>query len=163
MRVWRIYDHGAVYALLTNFDPLDGQGAALYPGRWNQAGVRMVYTSASPELAMLELLTKLTPAAFGVRIAVEIDVPDDPPVQDAAPMMLGHLLRGEDRDTQSYGSQWASQRQSLSLKVPAAVLPISSNYLLNPLHPQARRLKIVRQLEVSMDPRLIGSFRAKSE
>ena len=149
MRVWRIYDHKAAYALLPAF--IDGQGAALYPGRWNQVGVRMVYTSGSPELAMLELLTKLNPAAFGVRMAVEIDVPD------AAPVMLGHLLRSEDSDTQSYGSTWVLSGQSLSLKVPAAVLPISSNYLLNPLHPQARRLSVVRQIEVSMDPRLVST------
>ena len=162
MRVWRIYDHRAAYALLPAFSPLDGQGAALYPGRWNQVGVRMVYTSGSPELAMLEILTKLNPAAFGVRLALEIDVPDDAPMQDAAPVMLQHLLRGEDSDTQSYGSQWALSGQSLSLKVPAAVLPVSSNYLLNPLHPQARRLRVVRQVEVSMDPRL-ASIGAKSE
>ena len=117
----------------------------------------MIYTSGSPELAMLELLTKLNPAAFGVRMAVEIDVPDDAPVQDAAPVMLGHLLRGEDSDTQSYGSQWVLSGQSLSLKVPAAVLPISSNYLLNPLHPQARRLRVIRQIEVSVDPRLVST------
>ena len=163
MRVWRIYDHQAAYALLPTFSPLDGQGAALYPGRWNQVGVRMVYTSGSPELAMLELLTKLNPATFGVRTAVEIDVPDDAPMQDATPTMLEQLLRGTDRDTQSYGSRWVLGEQSLSLKVPAAVLPISSNYLLNPLHPQARQLKIVRQIEVSMDPRLVSSLGTKSE
>ena len=122
----------------------------------------MVYTSGSPELAMLEILTKLNPAAFGVRLALEIDVPDDAPMQDAAPVMLQHLLRGEDSDTQSYGSQWALSGQSLSLKVPAAVLPVSSNYLLNPLHPQARRLRVVRQVEVSMDPRL-ASIGAESK
>lgn len=158
MRVWRIYDPEAAYALLPNFDPLDGQGAALYPGRWNKVGVRMVYTSQSPELAMLELLTKLNPSAFGVRMAVEIDVPDDVRVQDAAPTVLGHLLRGEESDTRSYGSDWAARGQSLALKVPSAVLPVSSNYLINPLHPQAQRLRVVRQVEVGMDPRLVRSM-----
>ncbi len=154
MRVWRIYDYEAAYALLPNFDPLDGQGATLYPGRWNQVGVRMLYTSQTPELAMLELLTKLNPSAFGVRMAVEVEVPDDALVQDAAPTMLGYLLRGEDSDTQAYGSGWAARGQSLVLKVPSAVLPVSSNYLINPLHKQAQRLRVVRQVEVSVDPRL---------
>lgn len=117
----------------------------------------MVYTSQSPELAMLELLTKLNPSAFGVRMAVEIDVPDDARVQDAAPAMLGHLLRGEESDTQSYGSDWAAKGKSLVLKVPSAVLPVSNNYLINPLHSQAQRLKVVRQVEVGMDPRLVQS------
>ena len=158
MRVWRIYDPEAAHALLPNFNPLDGQGAALYPGRWNKVGVRMVYTSQSPELAMLELLTKLSPSAFGVRMAVEIHVPEDVRVQDAAPAVLGHLLHREESDTQSYGSDWAAKGQSLVLKVPSAVLPVSSNYLINPLHPQAQRLRVVRQVEVGMDPRLVRSM-----
>lgn len=107
---------------------------------------------------MLELLTKLNPAAFGVRLAIEIDVPDDARVQDAAPAMLGHLLRGEEGDTQTYGSGWVARGQSLVLKVPSAVLPVSSNYLLNPLHPQAQALRVVRQVEVSMDPRLVRAL-----
>jgi len=115
----------------------------------------MVYTFQSPELAMLEILTKLNPSAFGVRMAVEVEVPDDAPVQDAAPAMLGHLMGGEDSDTRTYGSDWAVKGQSLVLKVPSAVLPVSSNYLINPLHPQAKRLRVVRQVEVSMDPRLV--------
>lgn len=158
MRLWRIYDPEAAYALLPNFDPLDGQGAALFPGRWNKAGVRLLYISKSPELAMLELLTKLNPAAFGVRLAAEIDVPNDARVQDAIPVMLGHLLRGEESDTQTYGSSWVAREQSLVLKVPLAVLPYQVNYLFNPLHPQAKELRIVRQVEVSMNLRLVRSL-----
>lgn len=160
MRVWRIYDPDAAYALLPHFDPLDGQGAALYPGRWNKVGVRMVYTSQSPELAMLELLTKLNPSAFGVRIAVEIEVPDDARVQDAVPAMLGHLLRGETGDTQAYGSDWTAKGRNLVLKVPSAVLPVSSNYLINPLHSQAKQLRVVRQVEVGMDLRIVRNVRS---
>lgn len=154
MRVWRIYDPEAAFALQPNFDPLDGQGAALYPGRWNSVGVRMLYTSQSPELAMLELLTKMNTASFGIRLAIEIEVPEDARVHDAAPAVIGQLFRGESTQTQHYGSDWATKRQSLVLKVPSAVVPVSSNYLINPLHPQAKDLKIVRQVEVSIDPRL---------
>ena len=158
MRVWRIYDHQAAYALLPNFDPLDGQGAALYPGRWNQLGIRMIYTSQSPELAMLELLTKLNPSAFGVRTAIEIELPDEARVRSAAPEMLERLLGGEESDTRAYGSEWVGRGDSPVLEVPSAVLPISSNYLINPLHPQAKRLSIIRRVEVGMDPRLIRNI-----
>ncbi len=151
-----MYDHRASYARQSGFDPLDGHGSALYPGRWNAVGVRMVYASQTPELAMLELLTKLTPATFGRRMAIEIDVPDDTRIEDAAPPMIEHLLRSEDDDTQAFGSAWVAQVRSLVLRVPAAVLPISSNYLLNPLHPEAHRLRILRQVEVTMDPRLLA-------
>jgi RES domain-containing protein len=153
VRIWRIYDHRARHALQSGFDPLDGRGAALYPGRWNALGVRMVYTSQSPELAMLELLTKLTPATFGRRMAIEIDVPEGTRIEDAGPPMIEHLLRGEDGDTQDFGSAWVAEVRSLLLRVPAAVLPISFNYLVNPLHPEASALEILRHVEVTMDPR----------
>lgn len=155
MVVWRIYDHRAAYALQPNFDPLDGQGAALHPGRWNRAGLPMVYTSQTPELAMLELLTKLTATTFGVRMAVEIEVPAGARVEDATPSVLEMLLRGHDDDLQEVGSSWALSGRSLVLKVPAAVLPVSFNYLLNPAHPQAKQLRVLRQVQVALDPRLV--------
>lgn len=161
MRVWRLFDYRTSYALHPNFDPLDGQGAALYPGRWNQRGVRLLYTSQSPELAMLELLTKLTPATFGTRLALEIALPQETQVQDATPVMLEHLLRGENDDTQIYGSSWVAEARTLVLKVPSAVLPVSFNYLINPAHPQAKQLEILRQVEVSLDSRLVRSFHAE--
>ncbi len=155
MVVWRIYDHTAAYALQPTFDPLDGQGAALYPGRWNRAGLLMVYTSQTPELAMLELLTKVTPATFGVRMAVEIALPATARVEDATPVALELLLRGQDDDLRNVGSSWALAGRSLALKVPSAALPVSFNYLLNPAHPHARGLTVLRQVQVSLDPRLL--------
>jgi len=155
MRVWRIYDHQAAHALQPAFDPLDGHGAALYPGRWNRPGVPLVYTSQSPELAMLELLTKVTPATFGVRMAVEIELPADARVEDATSKVLETLLRGAEQDLRELGSSWAVAGRSLALAVPSAVMPLSRNYLLNPAHPQAKALRVVRQVPVSVDPRLL--------
>lgn len=155
MRVWRIYDPRAAYALRPGFDPLDGQGAALYPGRWNERGVRMLYTAQSPELAMLELLAKIPPRAFGRRTAIEIALPEDAGVEDAAPALLETLLRGEEADTRAYGSEWIAEGRSLALRVPSAVLPVSSNVLINPLHPQAKGVRVVRQVAVAVDPRLV--------
>ncbi|MDQ3490548.1 MAG: RES family NAD+ phosphorylase [Acidobacteriota bacterium] len=34
----------------------DGEGARLYPGRWNSMGTSMVYLAASLSLAILEIL-----------------------------------------------------------------------------------------------------------
>lgn len=163
MLVWRICDHRAAYALQPSFDPLDGQGAALYPGRWNRAGQPMVYTSQTPELAMLELLAKVTPATFGVRLAVEIELPAGARVEDAAPAVLETLLRGQDDDLREVGSSWALAGRSLALKVPSAVLPVSFNYVLNPAHPQATGLKVLRQVQVSLDPRLLSPATAERE
>lgn len=166
MLVWRIYDHNAAYALRPGFDPLDGHGAALYPGRWNRPGLPLVYTSQTPELAMLELLTKLTPATFGVRLAVEIELPSFARIEDGTPAVAELLLqrRVNERSVeqlQELGSDWALSGRSLALKVPSAVLPVSFNYLLNPLHPHAKDLKVIRQVPVSLDPRLLDAATKK--
>ena len=161
MLVWRIYDHRAAYTLKSGFDPLDGQGAALYPGRWNRLGVRLLYTSESPVLAMLELLTKLPPSTFGVRLATEIALPNNFILEDAGPGLLAKLYQAEPNDTQASGSVWAEETRSLVLRVPSAVLPINYNYLVNPLHPQAKEVRIVRQIEVSLDPRLKRHIRGQ--
>jgi RES domain-containing protein len=39
--------------------PLSAEGARRYGGRWNPVGVGILYTSASPELALLEQLVHL--------------------------------------------------------------------------------------------------------
>src|SRR5918997_70680 len=42
----------------------DGEGARLYGGRWNSPGTRMVYTSGSVSLAVLEVLVPLQEASL---------------------------------------------------------------------------------------------------
>jgi RES domain-containing protein len=48
--VWRICNKARLA------DAFDGRGAAEYPGRWNNAGVAVVYTAESRSLASLEVL-----------------------------------------------------------------------------------------------------------
>jgi RES domain-containing protein len=43
---------------------------------------------------------------------------------------------------QAIGTEWAKKRSAAALAVPSAVIPVETNYLLNPLHPQFRRIKI---------------------
>jgi RES domain-containing protein len=69
MRVWRIAkrQHAA----------FDGIGASTYGGRWNSPGKRVVYTSTSLALAVLEVLVHLpgqkVPRNY---VAVPADIPD---------------------------------------------------------------------------------------
>ena len=74
-------------------------------------------------------------------------------------------LRGTDlpRDWRAYprpqaladlGSRWAAGRESAVLAVPSAIIPQELNYLLNPLHPHFKRIKIGRPEPFSFDPRL---------
>ncbi len=56
---------------------------------------------------------------------------------------------------QKIGDDWVTKRGSAVLAVPSAVIPQENNYLLNPFHPDFKRLQINRSLPFSLDPRLI--------
>jgi RES domain-containing protein len=56
--------------------------------------------------------------------------------------------------TQKIGSDWAKTKQSLVLKVPSSVIPAEHNYLINPQHPDAKRLKIGKAETFDFDTRI---------
>lgn len=56
---------------------------------------------------------------------------------------------------QAIGTEWARKRGSAVLAVPSAVIPAESNYLLNPLHPGFRRIKIGKPQKFETDLRLM--------
>ncbi|MEO6970098.1 MAG: RES family NAD+ phosphorylase, partial [Chthoniobacterales bacterium] len=54
------------------------------------------------------------------------------------------------------GDEWAKARGSLILAVPSAIIPEEVNFLLNPAHPDFRRVKIPKPVPFHFDPRLVG-------
>ncbi|UCH24978.1 MAG: RES family NAD+ phosphorylase, partial [Trueperaceae bacterium] len=136
MRVWRIFDHRALWARQAGADPLDGRGGLVAAGRWNTLGTRIVYTTASPSLAVLETLVHIDPTLFGERTLIELEVPEGS-VERVSEQALVQLLRNAPRDepeqeTQRYGSNWVREKRGLVLEVPSMVMPIERIYLLNP-------------------------------
>jgi RES domain-containing protein len=60
------------------------------------------------------------------------------------------------RLTQRFGSSWAQAKRSVAIRVPSAVIPGESNYLLNPEHADFARLAIGRAERFAFDSRLGG-------
>lgn len=164
MRAWRIYPHTAPWGGHPDFDPLDGQGGLHGAGRWHHAGTPILYAAASPSLAMLEVLVHLTPVDFGERTLLEIDVPDDIASASEAVGLarLVQLLRDApegdlEAKTRDFGTAWAREGRSLALLAPSIVMPHERNVILNPRHPRAPDLEILRSERVTLDPRLLRS------
>lgn len=133
-----------------------GEGARLYGGRWNRKGVPLVYTSESQSLAMLEMLVQDEPLrARYVMIGAQI------PKGVTIDRIKAEDLSSDWRDVaareklRAIGTKWAAQRSAAVLAVPSAVVPSETNYLLNPLHPDFRRIKTGRPQKVVTDPRLL--------
>ncbi len=133
-----------------------GDGARLYGGRWNRKGVPLVYTAASQSLAMLEMLVQDEPLRARY-VMIEVRLPkalaiDRIRIEDLPPDWREIAARGK---LQSIGTQWAVKRSCAVLAVPSAVVSAETNYLLNPLHPDFRRIKIGKPQRLDTDLRLI--------
>lgn len=133
-----------------------GEGARLYGGRWNPKGVPMVYTAANQSLAMLEMLVQDQPLRARY-IMIEARIPSGATIDRVSVNDLPSDWReiGARDKLQRIGGEWAKRRSAAVLAVPSAIVPAESNYLLNPLHPDFKRIKIGKPDTVETDLRLI--------
>ena len=150
VRAWRIVK---AKRAATAFD---GEGARLYGGRWNNPGVAIVYTSESQSLAALELLANLEQASLlGRYVAIPVDFDES-----VVAVLHGRALPSDwaaqpaPAGTRALGDAWITQATSAVLRVPSAVVPAEHNYLLNPAHPDCRKLRIGQPRAFAFDPRI---------
>ncbi|MGH7794370.1 MAG: RES family NAD+ phosphorylase [Candidatus Binatia bacterium] len=149
MRVWRLCSR--------RHRRFDGEGARLYGGRWNHAGTSIVYTSGSLSLAALELFvhvdTDLAPAGLFV---IPADIPEDVPVGtvDIAKLPRNWRSYPAPETLKDITTAWVKGSSTAVLAVPSAVIPSERNYLLNPKHPDFRRIGIQQAIPFEFDPRM---------
>lgn len=151
MRVYRICN--------PTYPALDGKGAQEYGGRWNTPGRPLVYTSSSLALAALEALVHYDAADSPADlVALTIEIPDDTSQQL---LSADALPRGWEREADSpacaaVGDAWLVAALTLTLHVPAAPVPEELNVLINPVHPEAARVRVVARRPFFFDPRLVS-------
>ncbi|MGH9416190.1 MAG: RES family NAD+ phosphorylase [Terriglobales bacterium] len=138
---------------------LQGRGAERANGRWHTAasGRRLLYLSEHPAVALIETLVNL-----------QFDAADWPMpaallrVHAARAVRVGELTerrlpagwRDDPAATRALGDRWLSRGETALLRVPSAPAPESHNFLFNPLHPQARLVRILWQRPLHYDQRL---------
>jgi RES domain-containing protein len=151
MRVWRLCREKHAAAAF------DGEGARLYPGRWNHRGTRVVYTAGSLSLAVLEMLVHFdhedAPADY---VSIALEVPDDLTIETIDPSVLPPHWRDTPPDEvlQTIGSNWVAQAGSAVLRVPSAIVDGEMNHLINPVHADFRRCRARRPAPFVFDSRL---------
>jgi RES domain-containing protein len=150
MRVWRICK--ASYAAAA----FNGEGTLLFAGRWNPAGVRMVYTSTSLALAAEELFVHLDPtSAPRDLVSIRANIPDGIALEriEVSGLSAGWRTLGR-VDLQSVGAAWISSSRSVALEVPSAAIAGEWNVLLNPAHPEFSKIRIDPPQPFIFDPRM---------
>lgn len=158
-------------------DPLSGEGARRYGGRWTSPGRPAVYLASQLPLAVLEVLVHVDPATLPLDLeAFAVDVPDALGTPDAwavltAPLPAGWRAVAQPAACRAAGDAWlaapAAARPAL-LRVPTAVLPEWTESegagidagswcaILDPAHPAAAAVRVAARHPFSFDSRLLA-------
>jgi RES domain-containing protein len=135
----------------------DGEGARREGGRWNPRGVPVVYAAESLSLAALEQFVHIPKAAAGISfISFKVEIPPEVKVAELGIASLPPNWRAEPvpDETMAIGEAWFKGRTSSVLKVPSVIIPEEFDYVLNPVHPEFRKIRIKTPKSFSFDPRM---------
>lgn len=151
-RAWRVVKKKHAEAAFS------GEGALKFGGRWNSIGTPLVYSSDSLALAAIEILTGGIPTGL---LEKYVKIPIDFDGSLAETLAVSDLPKEWCRyppghKTQSIGDTWVRGMKSVLLKVPSVVIKEEFNYLINPAHPDFKKLLIGKPEAFSFDPRLTG-------
>jgi RES domain-containing protein len=142
-----------------NYADLTGEGARLFPGRWNTQDVPCVYTSSSPSLAQLEVMVNIedwsifTRRAF-VLLTIEANTSKLFTIdQKDLPNNWNQPVVSE--ETQQFGTRHLANREYVGFIVPSAVTHQETNVILNPLADRfLQYVKIIANEPFELDERL---------
>lgn len=136
---------------------LSGRGAALHGARWNSPGVEMVYTAGNRSLAMAEVLVHLSmdiiPDDFRM---ITIEFPDNFAIKVISEKELPEYWNQfpHNQSTQQLGDNFILENKFCVLQVPSVVTQGDYNFLLNPMHPDFARVRILEVRKFAFDRRL---------
>ena len=134
---------------------ISGQGARLYGGRWNSKGIPAVYTSESISLSLLEVLAHAVQYDdLKKSFLMTLSVPDDASVYKIPVAKLDSLWITDTDYTKFIGDAFLRDNKYLLLQVPSAVVKTEFNYIINPLHKNFKKLKLVSSKLFEFDSRL---------
>jgi RES domain-containing protein len=148
-----------VYRLAKRRYPVyDGSGAALEGARWNSPGRLLIYASEHYATAILEKLVHAGRTLLpGAHHACAIDLPDDLAIEAFDPGSVPGWDADESAVARDYGDDWHAAARTAVLVVPSLPgQPIERNFIINPNHPDAARIRVGPPFNVVWDGRLFG-------
>lgn len=150
MLVYRLYKSTYIA------QPLSAEGARRAGGRWNPKGYPILYTSSTPELALLEIVAHLNPSFIPSFHLLVLDIPDQYQAVALADLPVNWQDEQEVESVQSHLLDWLTQPTELTVSVPSAIVSRSRNYLLNTLHPDfSESVRVVENAPFRIDSRVI--------
>ena len=136
---------------------LNGHGAAKFGNRWNSKGTEIIYTAESRALAMAEVIVHLNLASLPSDfMMLKIEIPNLMEIENLALEKLSKNwnLFPQFMQTQKLGDVFIDASEACILKVPSAVVQGDFNYLINPHHPEFKKIKIASVTPFPFDKRI---------
>jgi RES domain-containing protein len=136
---------------------LSGKGAAIKGARWNSAGVEIIYAAANRSLAMAEVAVHFTLATLpnDYRM-ITIFIPDDISLQklSVTDLPADWNTFPPPSTTQAIGDQFIADNKYCVLQIPSAVTQGDYNLLINPNHPDFKKIRITATDKFPFDKRI---------
>jgi RES domain-containing protein len=152
VRIWRI----------SNFDDLSGVGGLKADGRWHDRGRHAVYAADHPASALLEVMVHLEidfedlPTSYQL---LGIDVPDDLALETVSVNDIEKVAQdwaSAPKVTRGVLRPWFDAARTAMVSVPSVIVPFAQNYLINPRHKDATRIRVAHVARYPHEPRLFG-------
>lgn len=153
MRIWRICKKRWAASAY------DGEGARSTGGRWNHPGDAVVYAAESLALAAWETFVHVDPSlAPDDLVAISAELPDRVSTEALTAKDLPRSWRTYPAPAalRTLGSEWIRSRRTLLLILPFAVIPAERCVLVNPAHPEFRKIVVRAPGPFEFDSRIWG-------
>lgn len=135
---------------------LSGFGAANFPGRWNSKGVYVLYTAATPSLALLESVVHMNKIVQAEYSMATIYLPDDSfALLKESILPDGWAAFPPPDKLKKFGDDFILNQEALAFKLPSSIMPEDFNFLINPAHPDFKNVKIQSVRKLTIDNRLL--------
>lgn len=136
---------------------LSGKGAAMKGARWNSIGVELIYSASNRSLAMAEIAVHLTLATLpSDYVMLTIYIPDDISLKkiNESDLPIGWNNFPHPASTQAIGDEFVAANKYCVLQIPSSVTQGDYNFLINPNHPDFKRIKIISTTPFPFDKRI---------
>ncbi|MBN8822458.1 MULTISPECIES: RES family NAD+ phosphorylase [unclassified Spirosoma] len=134
---------------------LNGTGGLYGPGRWHREGTRILYLAEHVSLAKLEVLanSRIIPQNQSL---VTVELPDEASITfvDESDLPDGWQNIPHLEELAAIAEKWINEQMFWVMRVPSAHSPTEYNYLINPLHPEHDKLKLLSIESHLFDSRL---------
>jgi RES domain-containing protein len=142
-----------------------GEGSKLWGGRWNPVGSPAVYCAEHLSLAILELIVHLEgeddintfvalPVSFSSKLVQSIPKSELPKGWNNLPIEPASI---------TVGKRWLDEKKFPVLEVPSTIVPIESNFVINPLHPVFSSFEVGQRQEIQIDSRIENFIERKNQ